>query len=189
MMAEVVFTGGEPTIREDLPELVSYAKDLGYSLIQIQSNGRMFCYEKFVKRLIRAGVTEFSSSIHGHSAEIHESQTRSKGSFLQTKQGIENLVKLEQKVLTNSVITKFNYMFLPDLSEFLIKLNVDQFQFAFVHPCGNAWENFESVVPKKSEVAPYVHKALDIAINSGYKAGKVMVEAFPFCFMKGYEKF
>lgn len=186
---EVVFTGGEPTLRRDLPELISYAKDLGYSLIQIQSNGRMFCYENFVKKLIKAGTTEFSSSIHGHCKEIHELQTRAKGSFEQTKKGIEILVKLEQHVLTNSVITKFNYKFFPELAEFLINLKVDQFQFAFVHPVGNAWENFSQVVPKKSEVMPYVHKALYKAINSGYNAGKVMVEAFPFCFMKGYEKF
>ncbi|MEM2918455.1 MAG: radical SAM protein [Candidatus Altiarchaeota archaeon] len=186
---EVVFTGGEPTLRNDLTELISYAKDLGYELIQVQSNGRMFSYENFVKKLIMAGTTEFSSSIHGHCKEIHEIQTRAKGSFEQTKKGIENLVKLEQHVLTNSVITKFNYKFLPDLAEFLINLKVDQFQFAFVHPVGNAWENFSTVVPKKIEVMPYVHKALDIAISAGYNAGRAMVEAFPFCFMRGYEKF
>jgi MoaA/NifB/PqqE/SkfB family radical SAM enzyme len=186
---EVVFTGGEPTIRKDLPELISYARDLGYELVQIQSNGRRFFYKNFTMKLIKAGVTEFSPALHGHCAEIHESQTRAQGSFEQTTKGIKNLRELDQYILTNSVITKFNYKFLPKLAELLIQYEVNQFQFAFVHPCGNAGKNFLVVVPKKSKIVPYVHAALDKATEAGYEPGKVMVEAFPFCFMEGYEKF
>ena len=186
---EVVFTGGEPTIRKDIFELVAYAKDLGYKLIQIQTNGRMFYYKKFVEKIIRVGATEFSPAIHGYNSKIHESQTRAPGSFKQTITGIKNLKELGQYVITNSVITKINYKTLPQLARLLIDLKVDQFQFAFVHPCGNAWKNFDIVVPRKTEVAPFIHKALDIAKDAGYKPGQVMVEAFPFCFMQGYESF
>ncbi|RLI96505.1 MAG: hypothetical protein DRO96_02945 [Candidatus Aenigmatarchaeota archaeon] len=183
---EVVFTGGEPTIREDILELVKYAKDLGYEAIQIQSNGRMFSYRNFCEKIIKAGATEFSPALHGPTAEIHEIQTRAPGSFAQTVQGIKNLVELDQYVMTNSVVTKYNYKSLPELAELLIKLGVDQFQLAFVHPVGNAWKNFDKVVPRKSDVKPYIHRALDIGKNSGVR---MMVEAFPFCFMRGYEKY
>jgi len=186
---EVVFTGGEPTIREDIFELVSYARDLGYELIQIQTNGRMFYYKKFVQKIIKSGATEFAPALHGHNAEIHESQTRAPESFKQTLIGIKNLKEFGQYVVTNSVITKINYKTLPQLARLLIDLKVNQFQLAFVHPCGNAEKNFDAIVPRKTDIMPFVHKALDLATNAGYKPGQVMIEAFPFCFMQGYENF
>lgn len=45
-------------------------------------------------------------------------------------------------------------------------------------------KNRYEVVPKKTEILPYLHQALDI----GREAGVVcMAEAMPYCVMKGYE--
>ncbi len=183
---EVVFTGGEPTIRPDILKLVTSARNIGYEVIQIQTNGRMLSYKNFCEKLIKSGVTEFAPSIHGHTAKIHDSQTRSPGSYNQIIKGLKNLRELDQYILSNSVITKFNYKYLPELVQLLIDLKVDQLQLAFVHPCGNAWKYFDQIVPRKSLVAPYIHKALDIVKNTQITA---MIEAFPFCFMQGYEKY
>lgn len=182
----IVFTGGEPTIRKDIIELVKHAKDVGYRVIQIQSNGRMFSYMDFVKKLIKAGANEFSPALHGHTPEIHDYLTRSPGAYKQVVRGIKNLRELDQYILMNSVINKVNYKYLPELAELFVSLKVDQFQFAFIHAIGNARENFDSMVPKKSDVMPFIHKALDIGIKAGVD---VMVEAYPFCFMQGYEKY
>ncbi len=186
---EIVFTGGEPTIRDDIVELVGFAKRIGYEIIQIQTNGRMFSYMEFTKRILDAGATEFSPALHGHNKNIHESQTRCPGSFRQTIKGIKNLKSLGAPVLSNSVITKMNYEYLPELVRLLIELNVNQFQLAFVHPVGNSNINFEEVVPKVKNVKPYVLKSLDIAIESDYTPGKAMVEAFPPCLIPDYDKF
>lgn len=183
---EIVFTGGECTIRKDLIELVSHAKKIGYDLIQIQSNGRMFCYMDFCKSVINAGATEFGISIHGSKAEIHDEMTRAKGSFAQIVQGIKNLRMLGQRVMTNTVITKQNYKDLPNIAKLLVSLDVDQFQFAFVHILGTAEKNLNMVVPRKSEIMPYVKEGLDIGIKAGKR---VMTEAIPYCFMKGYEDY
>ncbi|MCR4295893.1 MAG: radical SAM protein, partial [Elusimicrobia bacterium] len=48
----VVITGGEPTLHKQIVKIARTARDLGYTLIQVQSNGRTFCYEDFCKRLI-----------------------------------------------------------------------------------------------------------------------------------------
>lgn len=182
----IVFTGGEPTVRKDVIELVKYAKDVGYRVIQLQSNGRMFSYTDFVKKLIRSGANEFSPALHGHTPEIHDYLTRSPGAFNQVVQGIKNLRELDQYILTNSVINKVNYKYLPELAKLFVSLKANQFQFAFIHAIGNAWENFDSMVPRKSEIKPFIHKALDIGIKAGVD---VMVEAYPFCFMQGYERY
>ncbi|MCK4539533.1 radical SAM protein [Candidatus Parcubacteria bacterium] len=182
----VVFTGGEPTIRKDIIEIISFAKKSGFKVIQIQTNGRMFVYKSFCKELISAGVTEFSPALHGHTPSLHDYLTGAKGSFDQTVGGIKNLKDLNQLVITNTVITKSNYRHLPQIAQLLMNLKVDQYQFAFVHALGSAMKNFDSVVPRKSLVEPYVKSALDVGINCGMS---VMTEAIPYCFMKGYEEY
>jgi len=182
----VIFTGGEPTIREDILELVSYARKTGFNTIQIQTNGRMLAYMNFCKSLSDAGANEFSPALHGHTAPLHDFLTSSPGSFRQTIQGIKNIKKLGRRVVTNTVVTKPNYRHLPEIAKLLVKLDVDQFQFAFVHPAGNAYKNFDSIVPRISLAAPYIHKGLQIGIDAGKI---VMAEAMPYCLMKGYEKY
>ncbi len=183
---QVVFTGGEVTIRKDIIELIVYAKSLGFQSIQIQTNGRLLVYKNFCSEMIEAGVDEFAISLHGYNEKIHDFLTSSPGSFNQTIAGIKNLKELNQKVMTNTVITTKNYKFLPQIAKLLVSLSVDQFQLAFVHIMGGAERNKNWIVPKKNQVMPYVKKA----INIGIAAGKVvMTEAIPYCFMQGYENY
>lgn len=166
----IVFTGGEVTLRKDLVELVAYAKELGFDTIQIQTNGRMFAYRKNCEELIAAGANEFSPALHGHTAELHDYLTRAKGSFAQTSRGIHNLRQLDQPVITNSVITRSNYRHLPALARLLLKLGVDQYQFAFVHPLGTAQQRFHSVVPRLTLVAQHVAHGLDLGVRADRKS-------------------
>jgi len=182
----VVLTGGEPTIRKDIIKLVSYAKELSYKTIQIQTNGRMFSSVDFCKQMIKAGTNEFSPALHGYCAEQHDFLTRSLGSFNQAVKGIKNLKILGQYVITNTVVVKPNYRNCPQIARLLVKLCVDQFQFAFVHPVGNAWKNYDSIVPLMSLAAPYIKKGLQIGIDADVG---VMAEAMPYCMMKGYENY
>ncbi|NTV41436.1 MAG: radical SAM protein [Candidatus Moranbacteria bacterium] len=180
----IVFTGGEPTIRRDLIELVALAKKLKFKTIQIQSNGRMFVYENFCKDIVDAGANEFALALHGHNAELHNYLTGAE-SFRQIVSGIKTLKKMKQKVITNTVVTKSNYRHLPEIVKVLIGLDVDQIQFAFVHAVGAAGNNFDSVVPRMEMVAPYLKEAIDIGKMLGKK---VMTEGIPFCLLVGYEK-
>lgn len=182
----IVFTGGEPTLHPNFLDLVRFAKKLNFKTIQIQTNARLFSYKKFCQETIKAGANEFSPAIHGHIAKLHDKLTTTPGSFEQTIQGIKNLKSLNQKIITNTVITKFNYKYLPEIAKLLVFLGVDQFQFAFLHIVGSAWKNRNFIVPKKSEVMPYIKKGLDIGILTGKK---VMTEAIPLCFMKDYEQY
>ncbi len=182
----VVFTGGEPTIHPNILEAVKYAKDLGFLSIQLQSNGRMFAYLDFCQKLIEAGANEFSPALHSSVPEIHDQLTQSPGAWQQVVAGIENLKSLGQYVLTNTVINSLNYKDLPDLASLFVDLNVDQFQFAFVHILGTAEKNKDWLVPKKSEIMPYVKKGLDIGIKNNKI---VMTEAIPYCLLQGYEDY
>lgn len=185
---QVVFTGGEVTIRNDFPEIVQYANNLDFKVIQIQTNGRRFAYMDYCKELVSKGANEFAIALHGSKPEIHDGLTRAKGSFKQTTQGMRNLVSLNQRILTNTVITKQNYKDLPNLADLFIDIGVGQFQFAFIHInqiIKNDPDLIEEIIPRKSNVMPYVKKGLDKGIEAGMR---VMTEAIPFCFMEGYEE-
>ena len=180
----VVFTGGEPTLRRDLPELVAMARDLGYDPIQIQSNGRTFASARYCRDLADAGATEVSPALHGHHPALHDYLTRAPGSFFQTTRGIRNLREMGVKVLTNSVVVRANFRNLPALARLLVGLGVEHFQFAFVHPVGTAGEDFTSVVPRMELVAPYLMRAFQVGIDAGRR---VYSEAVPYCVVPGYE--
>lgn len=183
---DIVFTGGEPTLRSDFFDLVKAAKEMGFKNIQIQTNGRLFAYKDFCRRTIEAGATDFSPAIHGHNARLHDFLTSTPGSFEETLRGIKNLVALDRVVCTNTVITKPNFRYLPQIAKLLAKAGVYQYQFAFVHITGRAAENKDVIVPRKSEIMPYVKKGLDVGVKAGIR---VMTEAIPYCFMRGYKDY
>jgi MoaA/NifB/PqqE/SkfB family radical SAM enzyme len=186
---EVVFTGGEYTIRKDVFELIEYAKNLGYLVIQIQTNGRRFSSKDFCEKIFIAGMNQFAPSLHGHTPDLHDKLTQKTGSFRQTVLGIYNIKKLTKgrvRIFTNTVVTKHNYVFLPKIAELLIKLGVDMYQFAFIHPQGQAQANFNDLVPKKTDALPYIKKGLDLGIANGVG---VMTEALALCLLPGYEQY
>ena len=120
----LVLTGGEPTLYKKLVPLVRAASQLGFSSIQLQTNGRMLAYPDVLARLVEAGVTEISPSLHGPTAEVHDALTRAPGSFDETTRGIENAVTAGLSVLTNSVITRSNVELLAETVELLAGLGV-----------------------------------------------------------------
>ncbi len=181
----LVLTGGEPILYKQILPLVAAAKKLGYRPIQIQTNGRMMSYPNVLEKLIAAGATEFSPSIHGSTAEVHEALTRAKGSWQQSRDGIANACRAGLPVVTNSVVTKGNFTDQPALVQLLCDLGVRDAQLAFVHPVGTALELFDEVVPRLSDVIPYVREARDIARR--YEM-RLMTEAIPLCFLRGMEE-
>ena len=65
-----VFTGGEPLMREDLFELIAYAKSKGFTVF-IATNGTMITSE--VAKLLRAFNVGVVIGLDGMNPEIHDS--------------------------------------------------------------------------------------------------------------------
>ncbi len=131
-------------------------------------------------------MNEFSPALNGHIPALHDYLSSVPGAWKQTTAGIRNVREYPVRIITNTVVSKPNYRFLDRIAELLVRLGVDQFQLAFAHPAGRAWENFDSIVPHISLAAPHIHRGLQVGIDSGVK---VMAEAMPFCLMKGYENY
>lgn len=50
----VQFSGGEPTLRDDLPQLAAFARQQGFGLVQVNSNGLRLAREPHYARLLKA---------------------------------------------------------------------------------------------------------------------------------------
>ncbi|MCK4927340.1 MAG: radical SAM protein, partial [Candidatus Aenigmarchaeota archaeon] len=135
---DIIFTGGEPTIRQDIFELVSYAKKQGFKKIEIQTNGRMLYYRDFCEKLVSSGVNVFDIHIQGHTADLNNNMTRVKDSLIQTEAGIRNLKRLGQDVTATIVLNRYNFSFLEDMLSFAAMHKIKK---VCIYPAGCSGEN------------------------------------------------
>ena len=118
----VDFTGGEPSLRDDLVELVTYAEDLGV-ITGLLTNGVRLADEAFVRRLKQAGLDYVQVTLESPDEEIHNRMVGS-DTFRQTVQWIRNVVGQGIYVLTNSTITEANFNGIEEIVPFLKNLGV-----------------------------------------------------------------
>jgi len=183
------FTGGEPTLRKDLPELAGYAKEAGIEDIQVQTNGRLLCYRDYCQRLVDAGVTEFAVSIHSPKEDVNDYMMGAKGAWRQSMQGIRNLREMNQTVKVSIVITKLNYKDLPGFTRKLIDMGVSEIRYDFVVVDGllrDKPRSAKSIVPRMSEVVPYLEECLNM--YEGPDKTWMAVFNMPHCLLKDYVK-
>ncbi|MFH0875073.1 MAG: radical SAM protein [archaeon] len=183
---EVHFTGSEPTIRSDFLKIISLAKQIGFEKIKITTNGRMFSYPSFCKRSVASGLTGIIFSLHGHISSLHDSLTCTKGSFNELISGIKNIKKYNLVMETNTTIVKQNLNYLSDIADLLVSFNLNSSELIYVHPQGNAYINYNKIVPSLSELDVPLQKAIQI----GAKNNKLILSRYvPYCHLGKFVKY
>lgn len=119
----VVFTGGEPTLRADLPDLIAHAQQLG-QITGVNSNGRRFADKHYVHELIRAGLDHVQITMESHDPAIHNAMVGSEHAWEQTVFGINNVVDSRLYVMTNTTMLRQNSPYLNQTLQFLADLRV-----------------------------------------------------------------
>jgi radical SAM protein with 4Fe4S-binding SPASM domain len=119
----VVFTGGEPTLRNDLPELIAHAEANG-QITGLNTNARRLSDEKFVQALLEAGLDHVQITVESCNPGVHDDMVRAKGAFQQTIRGLENVLVTRLYVMTNTTMLRTNVHTIPDTLDFLAGLGV-----------------------------------------------------------------
>jgi len=182
---EICFTSGEPTTHPRLALFISWAKQAGYSRISLMTNGRRLSYAPYTAALVRAGLNRVYISIHGHDAPLHDSLTRSPGSFEQTVSGIRTVVSLRSvglRVNTSTVLTQRNVAQQSAIYELLCALEVDEAVFNAVQTTGRAKTHLDRVVPRYSEIRRGFDAMLASSSDQGARA--ILVDV-PACITQG----
>jgi radical SAM protein with 4Fe4S-binding SPASM domain len=133
----VSFTGGEPTLRGDLPTLIAYSKSrrLRTNLI---TNGIRCGAEGYVDKLVAGGLDSAQVSLEAASPEIHDAIVRRPGAWRRTVRGIHNLKAAGIHVHTNTTINRRNRAHLLELVDFLAEIEQPYLSMNMVIRTGDA---------------------------------------------------
>ena len=119
----VVFTGGEPTLRHDLPDLIAYAQKIGL-IAGLNTNGRRLSDPQFLARLVEAGLDHVQITLESYNPAIHDRLVARPGAWQQTIAGIKNVLETPVYMMTNTTLLAENSPFLEETLRFLGSLGV-----------------------------------------------------------------
>jgi radical SAM protein with 4Fe4S-binding SPASM domain len=147
----VSFTGGEATLRDDLPELVAHTQDIGM-VSGLLTNGRRLSDKKFLKRLVDEGIDYFQVTLESADKSIHNEMVGTDG-WDQTVAGIKNAASTALYTITNTTITRHNIKTLSATVDFIAGLGVNAFAMNGIIYSGEAKSGKDAVSEKELEKA------------------------------------
>jgi MoaA/NifB/PqqE/SkfB family radical SAM enzyme len=171
----VVFYGGEPTLRNDLPRIILAAQRNGYRRIKLVTNGRSFSDNQVLTQIIDAGCYLFEIKLWGSNPDLHDYLTQTPNSFLQTMQGLENLQGLSVDKFTCLRIPLCKQNFTDIINATITGINFGVNRIVLSLEDNN--------LPLK-DLLPHVRVALNISILNRIW---ILTEGLPFCVMQGLE--
>lgn len=183
--SRLTLTGGEPTLRVDLSELILYARGVGIDVVDLQTNGINLANENYLLELKKAGLNYITFGFPSHKEGVYNYLTKSKF-YKKAVLGIKNSVKHGISSSIYHVINKENYKDIIDFIRFIHILSPEiEFAFAFLRPNGNTLRN-PQIVPKLTEIEPYIHEMFTYLGSEGTHC---LLEGVPLCYMQGFERF
>lgn len=108
----LLFSGGEPLLRPDLPELATYAKQQGLRVV-VSTNGTLITQEIAIQ-LKQAGVSYVGISLDGMK-DTHNRLRQSSNAFERALSGLENARKADLKTGLRITINNENKGQIPDI--------------------------------------------------------------------------
>jgi len=132
----IIFTGGEPIMREDFFHIAQYGKDKGLKMV-MSSNGTTITKE-LVREIIKAGIERVSISLDGATRESHDNFRKVKGAFDGALRGIHFLKEAGVEFQLNTTITKHNIRELNSILELAESLGAAAFHVFLLVPTGRA---------------------------------------------------
>ncbi len=91
-IADLCFSGGEPLLRDDLPDIVHKACELKFDRIHIMTNGLLLTRER-LEQLIESGISSVYVSLNG-SENVHDMTRGIKGAYTKTMDALRTLIEL-----------------------------------------------------------------------------------------------
>ena len=178
---KVIFTGGEPTLHPDFFHLLETAYRLGYRTT-VQTNAKIFSKKEFCEK-IKYYNLDINTHIQSHRPKIHNSITRSPGSFEQTVSAIKNLRNYRRCLTVKIMVTKLNYKEILKTVKFISALPIDNIWIVFLTPDGFSKSYFDYIVPTYKETSRYIKEAASW-IKHNTKLG-LTIEGMPYCRLNG----
>lgn len=138
-VTQITFTGGEPTLREDLPELVKHAR---YFITRVNTNGILLTKE-LCEKLVDAELDSVQVTLYSADEKVHNKLVGSR-TWYQTVQGIKNAVEAGISVSVNTPICAINRDYAKTIA-FLHNLGVRNVSCSSLITTGNALKSNSAI--------------------------------------------
>ncbi len=145
----LVFSGGDCMMREDLMELADYAVKKGMRVSMVPSATDNVTKEK-MKQAKDVGLSRWGFSLDAPNAEIHDAFRGVPGSFDMTIEKIKYLNELEMPLQINTVISRYNYDHLEEMSKLVAELGAVMWYIFLLVPTGRGQED-KCITPAEHE--------------------------------------
>ncbi|HOX39231.1 MAG TPA: radical SAM protein [Candidatus Brocadiia bacterium] len=183
-MEVLEFTGGEPTVRSDLPELAGFALSSGFRAVSVITNGLRMAERGYAASLADAGISDVLVSVHSSDAAVHDGLSGVPGSHERTMSAIRNCLEQKFKVRTNTVVTGRNLDQIHALVGILRGMGVRTVNLILFNPIVEAdctdsdtWIEYSKAAP----VLESIFREYDAVIP------KLTARYIPFCLLPGRE--
>lgn len=129
--------------RQKYFDLLSFLKDnLPNTSYLLLTNGRIFSNKEYLNLFKQTcpHALKLGIPIHGYNSETHDSITQAKGSFIQTFNGLLNLLSIGAKIELRIVVSRLNADFITDIAKLIIDnfLGIECVKFIGLEMTGNA---------------------------------------------------
>lgn len=129
---QLTFTGGEPTLRKDLTELIDYSR---WFVTRLNTNGVLLT-EELCEQLYEASLDSVQITLYSNTPEIHNELVGAEN-FEKAVAGIRNAVKAGLNVSINTPLCSLNSDYSSTL-KFISQLGVKYVTCSGLIPSGNA---------------------------------------------------
>jgi 12,18-didecarboxysiroheme deacetylase len=153
----MLFSGGEPLVRQDLPELAAYAVEKGMRAV-ISTNGTLITPD-LAKTLKEIGLSYVGISLDGMQG-INDKFRGVNGAYQKALEGIRNCQNAGIKVGLRFTINKFNVEEIPDIFDLLEEMDIPRVCFYHLVYAGRGSEMVEADLSLED-----TRKAVDLIID------------------------
>lgn len=167
----MIFSGGEPLLRTDIFELMTYASNIGLRPVIGTSGGLID--SKTAKKLKKAGVLAAGISLDSVSAKKHNQFRGEAGLFAEVEKGFKELKKVGIPFQTHMTVMDWNLAELEAVIDYSAEIGAKASHLFFMVPTGRAAYIEEKAISKKE-----YQKAVERIMK---KSQEVNIEVKPVC--------
>jgi AdoMet-dependent heme synthase len=133
----LIFTGGDPMMRRDLFDLISYASQKGLRCSLTPTATALPTVERLTQAK-ESGIRRIALSLDAPSAEVHDEFRQVSGSWERTMRILHNANLVGLSVQVNTTVSTFNVELLPEMVPFIQEVDAVQWSLFFLVPTGRA---------------------------------------------------
>jgi radical SAM protein with 4Fe4S-binding SPASM domain len=135
----IVFTGGEPLLREDLFDMIELSHNLGM-LTFLETNGSLID-KKNAEKLVDAGLQYVNISINRSTAKAYDVFSGYKGLFEKATNALKMLSESPVETAVFTTVNKVNIKEIPEIIDVAADVKADRIAFVHISPAGRARTN------------------------------------------------